>query len=335
MKTMDELVAWFQSTFPRLVKEMKDCNHHYDLENLNPYHLEGDVFTHVMQVCLMARHSSPVVQMAALLHDIGKPLSKKFDHERKYTMFTNHESISAFMSLDVLKKVDWLTDDEKIQVFRIIAHHTDPFKLSVTQLNALFIDEPELSHLVKETSICDHLGRFTTKPNEDKEFSYNFREPLPTRDGNCIVLVALPNGGKSTRTKELISQGYHVVSSDDIIMEMSPNMTYNEAYNSVDHKELTKEFNIRLQKATKYDKVVIDTCNLSKKRRVNLVNIFKKTHNVNCEVLLVPLTELNRRNDERSKLGKNIPESVYEQMIKGFYPPTLSENFTSIDWRLL
>lgn len=332
MKSMDELVAWFQTNFPIIVSEMRKSSHHGI--DLNPYHLEGTIFEHTLMVCQNARHSDPTIQLAALLHDIGKPIVRYVNPKNNHVYFTSHEAVSAYMALDVMKKVDWLTPEEKILVFRAICHHTDVFKLTKDQLETNFTNEPTLAHMVRELSICDHLGRFTSKPTELVEFSYKFREPRPKKDKDLIIMTGLPCSGKSTRSKELKEQGYVSLSSDEIIEELCPNMTYNEAYKSVDHTEVEKLFLKRLEECRKLDKVVVDTTNLSKKRRKNLIDKFRKTHNIKGEVLLVPPSELLRRNEERAKQGKNIPMKVYDQMVKSFTCPNYGEGYDELEWKL-
>ena len=55
---MYEIVTKFQLDYPELVKLMKESNHHFSEGNLNPYHLEGDIWCHTMMVCLMAKDCS-------------------------------------------------------------------------------------------------------------------------------------------------------------------------------------------------------------------------------------------------------------------------------------
>ena len=54
-----DLISWFQLNFPELVQSMKDCSHHYDKDNLNPYHLEGDIFCHTNMVFKNSEFYSP------------------------------------------------------------------------------------------------------------------------------------------------------------------------------------------------------------------------------------------------------------------------------------
>ena len=76
---MYELISWFQINYPQLRDELKNCMHNFDDAKLNPYHLESDCWSHTMMVCKIAELEDfdKVVQIAALLHDIGKPLVRR------------------------------------------------------------------------------------------------------------------------------------------------------------------------------------------------------------------------------------------------------------------
>ena len=176
MKTMVELISWFQMEYPSLVRDMKQSNHHrtymddirLELKNngtaqkdhrllssptdLNPYHLESDVFTHTMMVCKQAENYPYLVQVAALLHDIGKPSTRKVNPKNGRVSFYNHDAVSAFMSLEITKKLGFC-ESERAHVFNLIALHTQIYKLSIEQLAKLY-DVELVVHLV-----C--LGNFT------------------------------------------------------------------------------------------------------------------------------------------------------------------------------
>ena len=101
MNNMTQLISWFQLEYPSIVAKMKKANHHLTrtdkatldgtgivkvpstaAESLNPYHCESDVFTHTMMVCKQAENDSYEVQIAALLHDIGKPSTRKINAKK-------------------------------------------------------------------------------------------------------------------------------------------------------------------------------------------------------------------------------------------------------------
>ena len=50
-------ITWFQEDYSELHKDMAVCNHNYDTQNLNPYHLESDCWSHTMMVCKIAEMS--------------------------------------------------------------------------------------------------------------------------------------------------------------------------------------------------------------------------------------------------------------------------------------
>ena len=101
---MYQLIEWFQVKYPELHNDLLQCNHNFDEENLNPYHLESDCWSHTMMVCKIAELSyyGKVVQIAALLHDIGKPVSRRINPKNNHVQFFGHEELSAKMAVNIL-----------------------------------------------------------------------------------------------------------------------------------------------------------------------------------------------------------------------------------------
>ena len=152
------LVKWFQLKYPKIVKSMKDANHHYSKEELNPYHLESDVFTHTMMVVLEASKNKGSmddsiynqVLICALLHDIGKPMARRENHEKKRVNFYSHEPLSAFLAIDILKAIeeDFKISIEKRLVLEAIAMHTEVFKLTKEKLEERLVNNPILAKVL-------------------------------------------------------------------------------------------------------------------------------------------------------------------------------------------
>lgn len=329
--TKSELVTWIQLKYPKLVKAMKECSHHLDEKNLNPHHLEGDVWTHTLMVLNQVPESaSEVVKIAALLHDIGKPMVREISDKGRVRFF-NHESVGAFLSLSILKdpKLE-LSDEEKIRIFKLICLHTEGYKLTSDQMSDLMTNELSLSGQLKELVNADQNGRFATDENKDLDFSYKSR-PYSYHNKELILMVGLPYSGKSTYVSELQKQGYTVISRDSIIESMYPDKTYNEAYSEADQKVVSHELSVAINKARKDDKVVIDMTNMTKKGRRKFLDQFPN-HHKKAVVCLVDLETLMKRNNQR--LGKVISEDVIEKMVKSFYLPTYQE-FDEIEWRLV
>ena len=159
--TMNQLVNWFQIKFTDLANDMKSSNHNAAPDEPNPYHIEDSVWTHTMMVCLRAENdnSNKIVNICALLHDIGKPESrdtipfeaKKPVHSESNeirndgkndgkssglqrvipksgikTHFRGHEGLSFYKSISVLNELEKegvISDYEKTEILTIISLH--------------------------------------------------------------------------------------------------------------------------------------------------------------------------------------------------------------------
>jgi len=172
---MYQLVEWFQIHFPELHNDLLECNHNFDEKNLNPYHLESDCWSHTMMVCKIAELSNynKVVQVAALLHDIGKPMSRKINPRNNHVQFFGHEELSAEMSEKVLlhmMKEQIITVEEKKEIIALIEHHA--FLHKHKEPNVLvknFGNDIQFCIHLVQLSRCDSFGRFCSdSPNEEK-----------------------------------------------------------------------------------------------------------------------------------------------------------------------
>ncbi len=159
--TINELVHFFQVEFPALATSMKESNHNSVADEPNPFHIEDTVWAHTMMVCLRAENdnSNKIVNICALLHDIGKPEArdvipfeaKKPVHSESNELrndgkddgkpsglnrvvpksglkshFRGHEGLSFYRAIEVvnkLKDLGVLTYDEKKQILTIISLH--------------------------------------------------------------------------------------------------------------------------------------------------------------------------------------------------------------------
>ena len=163
---MYQLVEWFQIHFPELHDDLLQCNHNYDEKDLNPYHLESDCWSHTMMVCKIAELSGydKVVQIAALLHDIGKPQSRKVNPRNNHVQFFGHEDLSSQMSVEILiLMIDhkMITLDEKMEIIELIEKHAFLHKVNnEEELYKVFKDRKTFYIHLVELNRCDSLGRF-------------------------------------------------------------------------------------------------------------------------------------------------------------------------------
>lgn len=357
--SMNEVISWFQINYPDLVKTMKDAQHHYSDEKLNAYHLEGDVFTHTMMVCLQAVNYAPdndYVRWSTLLHDIGKPDARFVNDEKQKTMFYGHEGLSAFMAIDILNATD-ISVEDKIMIFKIIALHGDLFRFMKPcgtvkdEILEIFAGEKDLLHNLVYQVRADSTGRFWDGGTVTDDVKYDLPKhfkPIIKRLKNGIkikndfekpmltVLVGPPASGKSTYLANMKDKAT-VISRDNLVMEMAENLggNYNDAFKAINEdKELLKvvsdSFNEKVQTAKKEGgDLTIDMTSMSKKGRRKWVNEFSK-YNKRAIVFLTGFEELKRRNTIRSQTGKHIPEHVLKDMCQRFSLPMYSEGFDDI-----
>ena len=86
----------------------------------NKYHA-FDVWGHAM-ACLDACEPEPILRMAALLHDVGKPRSRAFSEKTNDFTFYEHEAIGGRMAEPILQRLKF-SNDEKTLVASLVRHH--------------------------------------------------------------------------------------------------------------------------------------------------------------------------------------------------------------------
>ena len=86
----------------------------------NRYHA-FDVWGHAMS-CLDAAPIQPVLRVAALLHDVGKPRSRAFSDKTNDYTFYEHERIGAEMVEPMLSRLRFSNEQQK-HVVALVRHH--------------------------------------------------------------------------------------------------------------------------------------------------------------------------------------------------------------------
>lgn len=164
---MHKLISWFQINYPEYREELISSMHNFDDKDLNPYHLESDCWSHTMMVCKIAELEKydKVVQVAALLHDIGKPPVRRVNPRNNHVQFFGHETVSAYLSLEVMHKMldeHIINKDEFVEIFMLIALHSILHKeKNIKILFEQFKDYKNLYLHLVELNKCDNLGRFS------------------------------------------------------------------------------------------------------------------------------------------------------------------------------
>lgn len=158
-------------------------------------------------------------------------------------------------------------------------------------------------------------------------YIYSLKNPF------VIFLVGPPLSGKDTLIRNLNLSDVVVVSRDDIVLEMCSEMTYNEAFKSVDQKQVDKVLKAKLIDLSKSGKnVIINLTNLRRKGRNLFKSYFSKEYKKIAIIFpILSLVEYDSRNKVRfDSEKKHIPLSVIEDMINGYESIDDSENFDGV-----
>ena len=168
---MIHLLNWFQINYPHLKQALLESNHNFNNRETNPYHVEGDCWSHTMMVCKVAelRGYDRVVQVSALLHDIGKPQSRKINPKNNHVNFWGHEELSAKMAEPLVADLvarEMLSRKEGDEVLELIALHSYLYTHSQDEIYNRFRDNLGFFRHLVELGICDNLGRFSEQMEE-------------------------------------------------------------------------------------------------------------------------------------------------------------------------
>lgn len=177
------------------------------------YHQEGDVYNHTLKVL---ENAKPGVenQMAALLHDIGKPETQQILPNK--TTFYEHQHAGAEIARAIMKrlKFDKKTSD---RVVTLVKKHMDPLRKQRAKDTTLrkYIREvgDEMVNAILDLARADELGRLP--PQEEipalmKRIEKIRQAPVKVQkksvlDGNEIMkLLKLKPGRQVGDAKELL-----------------------------------------------------------------------------------------------------------------------------------
>ncbi len=148
-----------------------------------------------------------------------------------------------------------------------------------------------------------------------------------------ILLIGHPLVGKSTFIKNKLNNlDFNLISRDNIILELSSTKKYNSAWDEVNHKEVDRILNERIDNSIlNNESVVIDMTNLTKKRRKGFINRFNDYYKVGILFDILSSDEIKSRNEKRNnEESKYINESIINTMISSYQTPTKEEGFDKI-----
>lgn len=370
-KLIADIYEKFVHNFYTTINIMKDCKHgHDDKLNLNPCHLENDVWTHT---CMAFSHLNrffddakiddaeiqKISAIAVLLHDVGKPDCRILTDKNRIA-FYGHEKFSNSFIINnslKLKELFSLTDENILELLLVIQAHTLYYQLK--NIEDIF---KHLNYNKKNLKIfyilnsCDKAGRIF---NNDKKAFYSdvnileisTQKPVNKNiDKELILLIGLPASGKNTIINEYNTIDTAIISLDDCrikeyvkhfnILEPIPieeqHTVYNAAYlwckeKNVDlYSKINKQLNIAI-KNSNIKTIIINNTNITVSRRRSFLAT-ARAHNlkVSAICLLEKMDVLVDRDEKR--YDKHVGENVILNMFGIFTLPTYNESFDSIKY---
>lgn len=288
------------------------------------------------------------VLLAALLHDIGKSETMHINSDKHRINFMGHHAAGTLMAIDILhsyfgNKDNYPSsepyDEHMIDILNLIAWHDHVNSLGLSHESAETNKTLLMSGLLNTGAIrrllvlarADMLGAVRVERNtaviqaidellpelldvsvQSQDFTFPHTMPV------CEMLVGFPGSGKTTyRGKSDIK---NVVSFDDIVMTKCPGMTYNEAFDMVNKKEVDKEVNAKItQFVDSSTSFLIDMTNLNEKVRLEKFRRVGNEYFKLVTVFLPGYSTLLKRIGSRP--GKKIPEVTLKHMFANFQMP--------------
>lgn len=149
-----------------------------------------------------------------------------------------------------------------------------------------------------------------------------------------IMLVGIPACGKSTLSKEYLENGYKILSSDQIRIELAGNEDVfkleKQELNEINGKVFEYIRKTAYETLKKGTSVVIDATNLGRKKRKNFVSYVRRIKcNKKCILFITPKDICIERNRKREGVAK-VPDDAMKKMLCNFECPNYWEGWDEI-----
>ncbi len=155
-----------------------------------------DVFEHLLRSMQHAADKEwPLeVRLAALLHDIGKPASRRWSDEKKDWTFHGHEVIGAKMAKKIMSDLR-LPNETVEMVTRLIRWHmffSDPEKVTLSAVRRIIanVGQEHIKDLLN-LRICDRIGTGRPKEQPFRLRKYMSMVDEALRDPISVAMLAI------------------------------------------------------------------------------------------------------------------------------------------------
>jgi poly(A) polymerase/tRNA nucleotidyltransferase (CCA-adding enzyme) len=156
---------------PYLIPELMDCIG-CEQGGIHAY----DVYEHLLRTMQAAADKgfSTQMRLAALLHDIGKPPTRRTGGKNKHYTFFGHEVVGARMTKKILDRLKYPREESNI-IENLVRWHMffsdpDEITLAAVRRTIVRIGEDQIENLLN-LRVCDRIG--TGRP---KEQPFRFRK---------------------------------------------------------------------------------------------------------------------------------------------------------------
>jgi poly(A) polymerase len=152
------------------------------------WHPEGDVWEHTLTVLsFLKKNCSLTLALAALLHDVGKPVVATINENTGFNHFHGHAEVGADMTTNILRNLRF-SNDIVVAVTNLVAQHMAFFNLSNMKLAKLkrFVRQDNFNELL-ELNRIDSLG--SNGDLTDFNFAQTFLKNLPPEQLHPVLVI--------------------------------------------------------------------------------------------------------------------------------------------------
>jgi poly(A) polymerase len=183
------------------LKPMKDSKQ-------NPYwHPEGPVLEHTILVMENLANEKPLLQFAALMHDIGKPATAKVEGNDPNKISNHgHDDVGAKIALDIMTRLKF-SNDEIDYVVNLVENH--------------------MKHQAVKDMRKSTLKRFMSQPYFDDLLKLNYAD-IRAASGDLTTIKFLEEQKSNWKPEEIKPKTSLVTGDDLIVMGLKPGPHFKE-----------------------------------------------------------------------------------------------------------
>ena len=336
-KNMNKIINNFMLKNPKVIRQMVQCTHAYNETILNPFHIEGSIWTHTLMVCKemeiiitkdkgLTTEEIKELKWAALLHDIAKPITRYINKEREMVMFMGHESFGMFRALDVLGKEDTLSEKNKINIILLIGLHSFLQKNTNKKVEESFVGQERLLNSVQKLYRADNDGRYIVGEIRGITDKYTIQEKTRLEYNNTINILIGPHLSGKTMYVNNVKSDKFIISRDALLKRHFGDLgksikQIKTKFNKENQDRLNCIIEAQIVNAVKSGKeIFIDASNLSKQEReIYINNKLLVTYKKKAIIFVTSYGELMSRNRDRKRVPNFIIEKECKRLSIPFY----------------